>query len=88
MGIHAKIENLCLESLRLSIKIAFSPRHDKQSDLSQLRIYTEILKRLVRLSYEIQVYNITQYAFLEKELQEISKMATGWLKYVIKKESR
>ncbi|NQU83791.1 MAG: four helix bundle protein [Parcubacteria group bacterium] len=86
LGIHSKIENLCLECLELSIEAALLSKDKKQIPLQKLRINIEILKRLIRISQEIGIITTKIYLQLESQLQEISKMATNWLNYTNKKQ--
>ncbi|OGY60402.1 MAG: hypothetical protein A3B23_01860, partial [Candidatus Colwellbacteria bacterium RIFCSPLOWO2_01_FULL_48_10] len=81
-GIHSEIEKVCLESMSLSIQTALSPQNEKQGPLKELRINIEIIKRLVRISWETKIYPESKYIFIQGRLQEISKMASGWLKYI------
>ena len=87
-GIHAHIETLCLDSLKLSIEAAFRTPKEKLVPLKKLQILIETLKRFVRVAHEIGIYGETVYLATEKNLQEISRMTTGWIKYVTHKESR
>lgn len=80
-ALHARIEQICLTCLTLAIEATFSSKHEKASPLQRLQIEVEVLKRLVRLAYDITVYTKKMYLELEGQLQEISKMATGWHRY-------
>lgn len=79
-----KIENFCLDMLELSITAALETKSDKPRSLNILRIKPEILKRLIRNSYELKIIERKTHINLEKELQEISKMINGWLRYLTK----
>lgn len=80
-GIFLKTENLCIEALSLAIKAAFSAKIDKAKYISQLRIVVELLKNLIRVSYELNILDQKIYLEIQINLQEISKMGAGWLKY-------
>lgn len=81
-GIYQKIENVCLGIIDLIIKAAFENRNNKLSHLKTARIDTELLKRLTRISNQLNIVNTETYIDLESDLQEISKMANGWIKYL------
>ncbi|TSC91622.1 MAG: Uncharacterized protein CEN90_420 [Parcubacteria group bacterium Licking1014_17] len=82
LGICAKIESICLDLINLLISAAFESKDRKLSFLTIARVKTEILKRLVRLAHEIDVIKSVNYIELESQLQEISKMINGWIKYL------
>ena len=73
-----------LECLDLFIKTALSIRENKLAILVEARVKIGILKQMIRLSKEIGVINNKKYLTFEEKLQEISKMATGWTKYLSK----
>lgn len=81
-GIFLKIENICLEINELIIASALETKNNKTSFLSSARIKIEILKRLLRIAYELSIIENKKYLLLESDLQEISKMTNGWLKYL------
>ena len=80
-GIFLKIENACLEILSLAIKAAFTAKADKEKFISQLRVVVELLKNLVRIAYELDILDKNIYLDIQTDLQKISKMGLGWLKY-------
>ncbi len=77
-----KIEGICLDCQSLSIEATLSK--DKIETVKKLRIKTEILKSLIRILEELKIINIKRYLALQEKIQEISKMATGWQKYIDK----
>ncbi len=81
-GIFLKIENYCLETIDLIICACFETRNDKLPYLKKARIKVETLKRLVRIASELKIIERKNYLILEADLQEISKMLNGWLKYL------
>lgn len=85
-GIHSKIENLCLNAWELAISAAFAEKQNKPSLLAALRVKIEILKRLIRLEHDLNIIPSKTYINTEKELQEISKMTNGWIKYLTQRE--
>lgn len=83
-GIHLKIEQLSLEIFELSILAALETKMNKTTVLNKLRLKLEVLKRLVRALYELNIVEKKNYLSLESNLIEISKMTNGWLRYLIK----
>jgi len=81
-GIWLKIENLCLEISNLIITASLEIKTNKFSILNVARIKTEVLKRLIRTAYELNIVENKKYIILESDLQEISKMTNGWIKYL------
>jgi len=81
-GIYAKIESICLEIVTLSIAAALEIKPNKMAPLNSARIKIETLKRLIRVTSELNIINQKKYFDLELNLQEISKMTNGWLKYL------
>jgi len=80
-GIHLKIENICLEIISLIITAALESKINKLPILNSTRIKIEILKRLIRITHELNIIEKKKYIDLESDLQEISKMVAGWIKY-------
>jgi len=86
LGIHAQIEKTCLEILILVIDAAYKTRSLKKPVLEVARIKIEVLKQLVRSVHELNIYGEKIYLDLQSQLQEISKMTNGWIKFVTEKE--
>lgn len=81
-GIFLKIENLCLEILNSAIAAAVEIKINKLPLLKHARIKIEILKRLFRVVYDLKIIESKKYINIELDLQEISKMTNGWIKYL------
>ena len=81
-GIHKTIEDLSLELVRSVISAAFEQKNRKTELLETARVTTEVLKRLVRIVNELNIIPLHAYLALESDLQEISKMTNGWIKYL------
>jgi hypothetical protein len=77
-----RVESLTLEAYENVISAAFAPKPEKQIPLKRTRIKIEILKRLIRLTRELNIIEEKHYLNLESQLQTISKMLAGWLKFV------
>jgi len=81
-GIYSKIESLCLEAVDLMINASLEARINKLLILNKARIKIEVLKKLIRISSELRIIENKHYINLESDLQEISKMTNGWIKYL------
>lgn len=81
-GIYLKIENICLEIINLLIAAALENKINKFPPLNSARIKIEILKRMFRIACELEIVETKKYLDLESDLQEISKMTNGWIKYL------
>jgi len=73
---------LCLEIIDLLTAASLETKSNKIPILNLARIKIEILKRLIRTTYELNIIESKAYIDLESDLQEISKMTNGWLKYL------
>lgn len=85
-GIWLRIENTCLEVTHLIIRASFTNKNSKNILLESARVEIEVLKRLVRIAYELKIIESKIYLQLESDLQEISRMTNGWIKYLTQKE--
>lgn len=81
-GIYLKIEDATLELFNLVITVSLEKRTSKLNFLHPARIRTEVLKRLLRLCDDLRIVENNRYIELEEDLQEISKMINGWIKYL------
>src|SRR3990167_3525462 len=70
-GIFLKIESVSIETMALILEAAFEIKPNKINLLNKARINIEILKRFFTISSELEI-----------DLQEISKMINGWIKYL------
>jgi len=68
------------------MEAALSSSPKKFLILQKLRLKIEIAKRLIRIMLDLKIITTSKYISLQTDLQEISKMATGWQKYLINKE--
>lgn len=81
-GIFLKIENICLELTELILTASFEAKNNKLPLLNSARIKIEVLKRLFRVASEINIIESKTYINFETDLQELSKMINGWIKYL------
>lgn len=73
---------MVIRSLTLAIDASLKSKPQKRAPLEQLRIEIEKVKHIIRVVYEVKVIKSEGYLELQTPLQEISKMATGWIKYL------
>lgn len=64
------------------IRASILAKTDKEQILINTRLSLEILKHLVRTEHELKIIDQKTYIRLESMTIEISKMATGWIKYL------
>lgn len=81
-GIYAKIEDACLDIMDLAITASLETKINKLPFLNSARIKIETLKRFFRVAYELNIINQKLYIDMELDLQELSKMTNGWIKYL------
>ncbi len=85
LGLWSKVETITLETLTNCIKAALQSPTEKAPTIREVRIKTETLKQLIRLANELKIITDQAYLILEIKLEKISKMATGWEKFVTRK---
>lgn len=83
-GIFLKIENVCLELFENTIAATFQQKYLKEGFLKNARTKIEVLKHLIRTSYELRIIRDEKYFQISSEIIEISKMINGWIKYLEK----
>ena len=82
LGLHAEIDKACIKTLSACIQASLTSRNNKLAIIREIRISVETMKYLVRISHELSIIDQKKYISIESKLQEISKMATGWEKYI------
>ena len=82
-GIFLKIENVCLELFENTIAATFQQKYLKEGFLKNARTKIEVLKHLIRTSYELKIIHDEKYFQISSEIVEISKMINGWIKYLM-----
>jgi len=82
LGMFAKVENIILEILALSITASLESKNNKFTFLNSARIKIESLKIFFRIVHELNIINQQKYIEIELDLQELSKMTNGWIKYL------
>lgn len=72
-----------LVCLRLAIKAALSKSPEKVALIGELRVEIEIIKQFIRQENQIAIISEKDYLDFQRRLQEISKMAFGWLDFLM-----
>ena len=83
LGIHTQIERITLDTLRDIIRAAFSRKMHKLSTLEHVRVSLEVLKHLIRTEHELHIIDEKSYLRISILIVETSKMANGWIKYLV-----
>ena len=81
-GIYLRIEITCLELLAQITQATFETKLNKTVVLNKARIHAELLKQLFRITGDLNIIPAFKYIEFESDLQEISKMINGWIKYL------
>jgi len=81
LGLNSHIEKELLGIVSLLINASLESKIEKMITLKKARIQIETLKQLIRIEYEIKIISEKIYLRIQGDLQEISKMTNGWLKY-------
>lgn len=77
-----KIDQVTLDMIELIITAGYQIREKKLSTLEKTSIKLDLLKMLVRLSWETKCSDNTSYQKLSSQLVEVGKMLGGWMKTV------
>ncbi|MEI6408445.1 MAG: diversity-generating retroelement protein Avd [Bacteroidota bacterium] len=76
--IAGRIALLSIETLELITEAAYSNK--KREVLLRVNLSFQKIRILLRLSFERQYLNITQYEYIQREINEAGKMCGGWIK--------
>ena len=71
-----------MEAFTLTVGAVYMSKHEKGPVLERVRAAIEKIKQLIRVAYEIKSLEERNYLRFAAMLQEISKMANGWIKYL------
>jgi hypothetical protein len=77
-----RLDNLTLDALMLVVKAIYSPAKEKARQLSDLNLLLEQLRVLWRLVQERRWISQQQLLFVNGKIDEVGRMAGGWLKQV------
>ncbi|PWB38642.1 MAG: hypothetical protein C3F02_02935 [Parcubacteria group bacterium] len=83
-GIFQKIENTVLDCLEIALTAALTEKDKKSILLVRLKIKIEIIQKLVRLIRELEIISERKHILFSQKSITISKMTSGWLKYLNK----
>lgn len=81
LGLNNYIEKEILNIISFLINASLETKIEKITTLKKARIQIETLKQLIRIEYELKIISEKIYLKIQEDLQEISKMTNGWLKY-------
>ena len=79
-----RLADYAIGVLELLVEAAYSPR--KAELLSRANRHIEVLRWLVRLAKDRELFTMRQYGFACKGLTECGRMVGGWLKQSAEKE--
>ena len=77
-----KIDQTSLDIVELTITAGYLPREQKLPLLQKISTKLDLLKILLRLSWETKCLNNNKYLTLTSQLIEIGRMLGGWIKTV------
>lgn len=78
----SKIDALYGECLELALLAGYSGRADKIKHLELLSTKIDCLKVFLKLLWEIKALDTKKYSALSVTVNEVGKMAGGWIKAV------
>lgn len=81
-----RLDNATLDALMLAVKAIYSPGKAKRQHLLDLNLLLEQLRVLWRLVEERRWISQQQLLFVNGKIDEIGRMAGGWLKQQEKKD--
>jgi len=76
------IEKNIISLLELIFEANALPRPLRETPLIKANAKCEMLKLLIRMSFELKLVEDTQYFQLSANLREVGKMLGGWIKFV------
>lgn len=82
-----RIENMLLDILEDYLNAYYSQKKDKASYLRENNLRLEKLRYLVRLSHDLRLLDHQKYGQFSEKIDEIGRMAGGWLKSLGKHET-
>ena len=80
-----KIDDRFLDLMEVLFRASVS--RDKEKLLEETSVTLNVLKFLLRVSWEIKAMDNKKYILLSERLDEIGKMLGGWQKYFSKQTS-
>ncbi len=77
-----KIKLVILDTLELVLSAAFKIKTEKLELIWKASDKNNLLKQLIRISFEIKCIDIKKYLLLEEKVLETGKMLGGWIKSI------
>lgn len=77
-----KIDQITLDIFELIFKTNVSAKDQKTEIMQNVSSKIDLLKILIRLAYDNKDLKTASYLNLQENLQEIGRMAGGWLRYL------
>lgn len=77
-----KIDSLTLEIIEFTLTAGYLSKEEKVPVLQKVSIKLDLLKMLIRLSWETKCIDNNKYQLLSSQLVEIGRMIGGWIKTV------
>lgn len=77
-----KLDTITLEIFELLFRIPLYQKEQKIEILTNMSSKIDLLKIILRLSHDNKSLTTKAYLSLQEQLQEIGKMAGGWLRYL------
>ncbi len=81
-----RIENKLLDILELLIKANYSKV--KLDILRTANLEIEVLRHLMRLSYDLRLINLKSYEYSSQQANEIGRLVGGWISSLGRLETR
>jgi hypothetical protein len=75
----AKIDNIFIECLELSLLAGYSAKETKLPIIQKLSLKFDLLKFFLKLLWEMKALDNNKYMALSQPLSEIGKMIGGWI---------
>ncbi len=80
-----KIKIVILDILELILSASFKTKAEKINLIEKASDKNNLLKYLVRISFDIKCIDIKKYIILEEKIVEIGRMLGGWIKSIKEK---
>jgi hypothetical protein len=82
-----KIDSLFIETVEAAHRAMFLPRERKLGMVEAMCAKLDMLKFFLQIAWEIKALDQNKYVVLSEHLQEVGRMAGGWLKNLQKETS-
>jgi hypothetical protein len=75
-----RVQNHLSDLLERLIRAFYAPPTRKKELLLEVNVDLEILRHYIRLGFDLNLFKATQYHDFSNRIDEIGRMAGGWLK--------